>query len=121
MDSNAIEEIADKLGVGTDYLSNHLSEFASKWASVKIATSTVGCVIAAIVLVVSVCLFVNAMKSYRKSGSDYYRKNDSVLMMCIFGGVATFALIRLFGSAIDIMTHVMSPEVAMVNDISAVH
>lgn len=33
MDSNAIEEIADKLGVGTDYLLNHLSEFASKWGS----------------------------------------------------------------------------------------
>ncbi len=121
MDSNAIEEIADKLGVGTDYLLNHLSEFASKWAAMKIATSTVGCVIAAIVLVVSAYLFVNAMKSYRESGSDYYRENDSVSMMCIFGGVATFALIYIFRLAIDIMTYVMSPEMAMVNDILAVH
>lgn len=42
-------------------------------------------------------------------------------MMCIFGAVATFALICLFGSVIDIMTHVMSPEVAMVNDMLTMH
>lgn len=121
MDSNAIEEIADKLGVGTDYLLNHLSEFVSKWAAMRIATSTVGGVIAAIALVVSACLFVNAMRSYRESGSDYYKEDHSVLMMCIFGAVAAFALICLFGLVIDIMTHVMSPEVAMVNDMLAVH
>lgn len=33
MDSNTIKEIANQLGVGTDYMLNHLSEFAPKWAA----------------------------------------------------------------------------------------
>lgn len=33
MDSNTIKEIANQLGAGTDYLLNHLSEFAPKWAA----------------------------------------------------------------------------------------
>ena len=121
MDSNAIEEIADKLGVGTDYLMNHLSEFTSKWAAMRIATSTVGGVIAAIVLVVSACLFVNAMRSYRENGADYIKQCQPFMMMLVCGIVATCALIFLSESAIRIMTHVMSPEVAMINDMLAMH
>lgn len=121
MDSNAIEEIANQLGVGTDYLLNHLSEFASKWAAMRIATSTVGCVIAAIVLVVSACLFVNAMRSYRENGADHMKQCAPITTMLAFGIVAVCALIFLSESAINIMTHVMSPEAAMVNDILAVH
>lgn len=41
MDSNTIKEIANQLGVGTDYLLNHLSEFASKWAAMQVAESGV--------------------------------------------------------------------------------
>lgn len=41
MDSNAIKEIANQLGVGADYLLNHLSEFAPKWAAMQVAKSGV--------------------------------------------------------------------------------
>lgn len=121
MDSNAIEEIADKLGVGTDYLMNHLSEFASKWAAMQIATSCVVCVITTIVLVISACLFVSAMRSYRENGADYTKQCQPFMMMLVCGIVATCALIFLSESAIRIMTHVMSPEAAMVNDMLAMH
>lgn len=41
------------------------------------------------------------------------------MMMSMCGIVATCALIFLSESAIRIMTHAMSPEVAMVNDMPA--
>ena len=120
MDSNAIKEMANQLGVGTDYLLNHMSEFASKWAAMQIATSCVVCAITTIVLVVSACLFVNAMKSYRENGADYIKQWQPFMMILVCGIVATCSLIFLSESAIRIMTHAMSPEAAMINDILAV-
>lgn len=82
----------------------------------QIATSCVVCAITTIVLVVSACLFVNAMRSYRENGADYTKQCQPFMMMLVCGIVATCALIFLSESAIRIMTHLMSPEVAMVND-----
>lgn len=117
MDSNAIKEIANQLGVGADYLLNHLSEFAPKWAAMHVAKSGVECVLTAITLVVSAYLLVKATRSYSESGLDYDKENASVMMMLVFGTVALCAFIFLAISATNVATHIASPEAAMLNDI----
>lgn len=117
MDSNAIKEIANQLGVGADYLLAHLSEFAPKWAAMQVARSVVECVLMVITLVVSAYLLVKATKSYSESGLDYNKENESFAMMLVFGTVAICALIFLSISATNIATHVASPEAAMVGDV----
>lgn len=117
MNSDAIKEIANQLGVGADYLLAHLSEFAPKWAAMQVAKSGVMCVLMAITLAVSAYLLVKAMRSYRESGLDYDRENESCAMVLAFGTVAICALIFLSISATNIATHVASPEAAMVGDV----
>ena len=117
MDSNAIKEIANQLGVGADYLLNHLSEFAPKWAAMKVAKSGVECVLMVITLVVSAYLLVKATKSYSESGLDYGKENASLTIMLVFGTVALCAFIFLAISATNVAAHAASPEAAMVNDV----
>jgi len=117
MDSNAIKEIANQLGVGADYLLNHLSEFAPKWAAMQVAKSGVICVLMAITLVVSAYLLVKATRSYSESGLDYGKESASFAMILVFGFVTFFALIFLSVSATNLAMHIASPEAAMVNDI----
>lgn len=62
-------------------------------------------------------LLVKAMRSYRESGLDYDRENESCAMVLAFGTVAICALIFLSISATNIATHVASPEAAMVGDV----
>ena len=117
MDSSAIKEIANQLGVGADYLLNHLSEFAPKWAAMQVAKSGVICVLMAIMLVVSAYLLVKATRSYSESGLDYDKESASFAMILVFGFVTLFALIFLSVSATNLAMHIASPEAAMVNDI----
>lgn len=117
MDSNAIKEIANQLGVGADYLLNHLSEFAQKWAAMQVAKSGVICVLMAIMLVVSAYLIVKATRSYSESGLDYDKESASFAMILVFGFVTLFALIFLSVSATNLAMHIASPEAAMLNDI----
>lgn len=117
MDSNAIKEIANQLGVGADYLLNHLSEFAPKWAAMQVAKSGVICVLMAIMLVVSAYLIVKATRSYSESGLDYDKESASFAMILVFGFVTLFALIFLSVSATNLAMHIASPEAAMLNDI----
>lgn len=117
MNSDAIKEVANQLGVGADYLLAHLSEFAPKWAAMQVAKSGVECVLMVITLVVSAYLLVKATKSYSESGLDYDRENESCAMILVFGIVALCAFIFLAISATNVATHVASPEAAMVNDV----
>lgn len=117
MDSNAIKEIANQLGVGADYLLNHLSEFAPKWAAMQVAKSGVICVLMAIMLVVSAYLIVKATRSYSESGLDYDKESASFAMILVFGFVTLFALIYLSVSATNLAMYIASPEAAMLNDI----
>lgn len=117
MDSNAIKEIANQLGVGADYLLNHLSEFAPKWAAMQVAKSGIECVLMVITLVVSAYLLVKATKSYSESGLDYDKENASLAIMLVFGIVALCAFIFLAISATNVAAHAASPEAAMVNDV----
>lgn len=124
MDSNAIKEIANQLGVGADYLLSHLSEFAPKWAAMQVAKSGVACVFLAIALAVAVRILMWAIRSNDDGDADYchdvtccYSDDiDSTLVIMFCGIFALCMFIALMCCATDLMTHIASPEAAMLND-----
>jgi hypothetical protein len=124
MDSNAIKEIANQLGVGADYLLNHLSEFAPKWAAMQVAKSGVACVFLAIALAVAIRILMGAIRSNDDSDTDYchdvtccYSDDiDSTLVIMFCGIFALCMFIALMCCATDLVTHIASPEAAMLND-----
>ena len=124
MDSNAIKEIANQLGVGADYLLNHLSEFAPKWAAMQVAKSGVACVFLAVALAVAIRILIRAIHS--DDDDDAYRYHDvlcygsdgldSVFVILTCGIIALCLFIALMCCATDMVTHIASPEAAMLND-----
>lgn len=124
MDSNAIKEIANQLGVGADYLLNHLSEFAPKWAAMQVAKSGTTCVFLAVALAVAIRILTWAVHSNDDSDTDYchdvtccYSDDlDSVSAIIICGIIALCLFIALMCCATDLVTHIASPEAAMLND-----
>lgn len=124
MDSNAIKEIANQLGVGADYLLNHLSEFAPKWAAMQVAKSGVACVFLAVALAVAIRILIWAIHS--DDDDDAYRYHDvlcygsdgldRVLVIITCGFLALGLFIALAFNATDLATHIASPEAAMLND-----
>lgn len=124
MDSNAIKEIANQLGVGADYLLNHLSEFAPKWAAMQVAKSGVACVFLAVALYVAIRILMWAIRSNDNSDTDYchdvtccYSDDiDSTLVIIFCGIFALCMFIALMCCATDLVTHIASPEAAMLND-----
>lgn len=124
MDSNAIKEIANQLGVGADYLLNHLSEFAPKWAAMQVAKSGVTCLFLAVALAVAIRILMWAIRSNKDSDTDYchdvtccYSDDlDSVFAIITCGIIALCMFIALMCCATDLVTHIASPEAAMLND-----
>ena len=124
MDSNAIKEIANQLGVGADYLLNHLSEFAPKWAAMHVAKSGVACLFLAVALAVAIRILMWAVRSNDDSDTDYCHDvtccysddlvSVSVIITCSI--VVLCLLIALMCCASDLVTHIASPEAAMLND-----
>ena len=125
MDSNAIKEIANQLGVGADYLLNHLSEFAPKWAAMQVAKSGVACVFLAIALAVAIRILMWAIRSNDNSDTDYchdvtcHYSDDSIFVIMACGIVVLCLFIALMCCASDLVTHIASPEAAMLNDMLA--
>lgn len=116
MDSNAIKEIANQLGVGADYLLNHLSEFAPKWAVMQVAKSGVACVFLAVTLVLSWRLFMSSLHDPNDDDGSCY--SDAVFFAGLLSGFLALGLfIALAFNATDLATHIASPEAAMLNDI----
>lgn len=122
MDSNAIKEIANQLGVGADYLLNHLSEFAPKWAAMQVAKSGTTCVFLALALAVAIRILMWAVHSNDNSDTDYWHdvtchySYDSIFVIITCGIVVLFLFIALMCCASDLVTHISSPEAAMLND-----
>lgn len=115
MDSNAIKEIANQLGVGADYLLNHLSEFAPKWTAMQVAKSGVACVFLAIALVLSWRLFMSSLHDSNDDDGSCY--SDAVFFVGLFCGfLVIFLFIALACNATDLASHIASPEAAMLND-----
>ncbi len=117
MDSNAIKEIANQLGVGADYLLNHLSEFAPKWAAMQAAKSGTAFVFTAIAFAASVYVFVKAIKTFNDSNISYCQENRSFALMLVFGVLAFVFFTVAACSATDFATYIASPETAMLRDI----
>lgn len=122
MDSNAIKEIANQLGVGADYLLNHLSEFAPKWAAMQVAKSGVTCVFLAVALAVAIRMLVWAIRSKDDSDTDYCHdvtccySDDSIFAIITCGIIFLILFIAIACNATDLVTHIASPEAAMLND-----
>lgn len=122
MDSNAIKEMANQLGVGADYLLNHLSEFAPKWAAMQVAKSGVACVFLAIALYVAIRILMWSIRSNDNSDTDYchdvtcHYSDDSILVIITCGIVVLCLFIALMCCASDLVTHIASPEASMLND-----
>ncbi|MEO2531302.1 hypothetical protein ABG984_05865 [Collinsella aerofaciens] len=128
MDSNAIKEIANQLGVGADYLLNHLSEFAPKWAIMQAAKSGVSCVFLVVALAVAIRILMWVIRSNDDSDTDYCHdvtccfSDDSVFVIIPCGIVALCLFIALMYCATDLVAHIASPEATMLNDmLQAVH
>lgn len=111
MDSNTIKEIANQLGVGTDYLLGHLSEFAPKWAAMQIARNAIICVFLVIALIITVRVLIWAIRSVDDAYSDF------ILIAIADAVVVIFLFIATACAATNIMTHAVSPEAAMLHDL----
>lgn len=123
MDSNAIKEIANQLGVGADYLLNHLSEFAPKWAAMQVAKSGVACVFLAVALAVAIRILMWAIRSNDDSDTDYchdvtccYSDGGIFAIIITCSIIVPILFIALACNATDLVTHIASPEAAMLND-----
>lgn len=122
MDSTAIKEIANQLGVGADYLLNHLSDFAPKWAAMQFAKSGVTCVFLAVALAVAIRILMWAIRSNGDSDTNYchdvlcHDSDDSIFAIITCGIIALCLFIALMCCATDLVTHIASPEAAMLND-----
>lgn len=115
MDSNAIKEIANQLGVGADYLLSHLSEFAPKWAAMQVAKSGVACFFLAVALVLSWRLFMSSLHDSNDDDGSCY--SDAVFFVGLLCGFLVIVLfIALACNATDLASHIASPEAAVLND-----
>lgn len=107
MNREAIKEIANQLGVGANYLAEHLADFAPQWGMYKAIQDFAGVLPMGFILAVLVFLMRKALKA---EGDD---KAFAV------GTIGIFALVALivFGCfTVDAITHLAVPQAAMIND-----
>lgn len=117
MSSDAIKEIANQLSVGADYLLAHLSEFAPKWAAMRVAERGSACLLAAAALVVSSCVLMKTFREYRDCDDS---SDDGMLcfyIMLAFGAIALVGIITLCIELPDTMRYLASPDAAIVGDV----
>lgn len=109
MDSSSIKEIADKLGVGVDYLIAHLAELAPSWSRMCVARESVYCLTFAVLIVVFALAGVIAFRTVEDM-------DDKAVYVatCLILTVATIVLMGL--SASSIAMHAAAPDAALVND-----
>jgi preprotein translocase subunit SecE len=112
MNQDAIKEIAKQLGVGANYLAEHLTEFAPQWSMFKAIQDLAVVLLMGFILAVLAFVMRKAMK---EEGDEAFGcdKTSVVNMLAIFG----FAALVLFGCfAVDAIMHLAVPQVAMIND-----
>lgn len=112
MNQDAIKEIAKQLGVGANYLAEHLTDFAPQWGMYKAILDLAGVLLMGFIL----ALIAFIMRKAMKEEGDEVWGYDKVF---IVGTLAIFGLVALviFGCfAVDAITHLAVPQVAMIND-----
>lgn len=112
MNQDAIKEIAKQLGVGANYLAEHLTDFAPQWGMFKAIQNFAGALLMGFILAVFVFLMWKAMKEEGDEAWGY----DKTLVVGTFAISALVAL-AIFGFfAVGAITHLAVPQAAMIND-----
>lgn len=112
MDQDAIKEIAEQLGVGANYLAEHLTDFAPQWGMFKAIQDLAGALLMGFILAVIAFVLWKALKTEGDEAFGY-DKPFVVVTLTTFGLVA----LVIFGCfAVDAITHLAVPQVAMIND-----
>lgn len=112
MDQDAIKEIAKQLGVGANYLAEHLTDLAPQWGMFKAMQNFAGALLMGFILAVFVFLMWKAMKEEGDEAWGY----DKAFVVGTFGMFALVALVFFWFFAVDAITHLAVPQVAMIND-----
>lgn len=112
MNQEAIKEIANQLGVGANYLAEHLTDFAPQWGMFKAIQDFAGALLTGFILAVLVFLM---WKSLKKEGDEAWGC-DKTLAVGTFGIFALVALIVFGCFTVDAITHLAVPQVTMIND-----
>jgi hypothetical protein len=111
MNQEAIKEIANQLGVGANYLAEHLTDFAPQWGMFKAIQDFAGVLPIGFILAVLVFLMRKALKA-----EDAEHGYDKTVVVATLGIFALVTLVVFWCFAMDAITHLAVPQVAMIND-----
>lgn len=112
MNQDAIKEIAKQLGVGANYLAEHLVDFAPQWGMVRAIKDLA--VVLPMGFIIALIAFV--LRKALKAEGDEAFGYDKTFVAATLTAVALVAL-AIFGCfAVDAITHLAVPQVAMVDD-----
>lgn len=106
MNQEAVKEIANQLGAGANYLAEHLTDFAPQWGMFKAIQDFAGVLPMGFILAVLVFLMRKALKA----------EGDEAFVVATLGIFASVALVVFWCFAMDAITHLAVPQVAMIND-----
>ena len=112
MNQDAIKEIAEQLGVGANYLAEHLTDFAPQYGMFKAIQALAGALLTGLILAVLVSLMWKAMKQEGYEAWGY----DKTFVVVTLGIFALVALVVFGCFAVNAITHLAVPQVAMIND-----
>lgn len=112
MNREAIKEIASQLGVGANYLAEHLTDFAPQWGMFKAVQDFAGVLLIGFILAALVSLMRKAVRAEGDEAFGY----DKTFVVATLGIFALVALVVLGCFAMDAITHLAVPQVAMIND-----
>lgn len=112
MNQDAIKEIAKQLGVGANYLAEHLVDFAPQWGMFKAIQDLAGVLLMGFILALIVFVMRKAMKEEGYEVWGY----DKVLIVGTLAICGLVALVIFWCFAVDMAVHLAVPQFAMIND-----
>jgi hypothetical protein len=112
MNQDAIKEIAKQLGVGANYLAEHLVDFAPQWGMFKAIQDLAGVLLMGFIL----ALIVFVMRKALKTEGDEAWGYDKPFVVVALTALGLVALVIFWCFAVDAVMHLAVPQVAMIND-----
>lgn len=120
MNQEAIREIANQLGVGADYLAEHLTGFAPQRGMFKAIQDFAGVLPIGFIPAVLVFLMRRALKAEGDEAFGYGKTvvaaTPGIFALATLGIFALVTLVVFGCFAMDAITHLAVPQVAMIND-----
>lgn len=98
--------------MGANYLAEHLTDFAQQWGMFKAIQDFAGVLLIGFILAVLVFLMRKALKAEGDEAFGY----DKTFVVAALGIFALVALVVFGCFAMDAITHLAVPQVAMIND-----